>query len=162
MTVRRAGPEEAEAIARVINAAFRPAEEFFVEGDRIGVEGVRKLFAKGTFLVEDEYAGCVYVELRGERAYLGLLSVDPDQQGRGLGKILIAAAEEFAREHGCRFMDIRVVNLRTELPPMYRKLGYAEQGVEPWPEGEPSKLPCHFLCMAKKLPASLEHQSDRV
>jgi hypothetical protein len=28
-------------------------------------------------------------------------------------------------------MDIRVVNLRTELPPFYRKLGYV------WPSGRP-------------------------
>jgi hypothetical protein len=53
-------------------------------------------------------------------------------------------------------MDIRVVNLRTELPPRYRKLGYVLSGTEPWPEGVPSKLPCHFLCMSKDLTLPLE------
>lgn len=149
--VRRAEASEAEPIARVINAAFRPAEEFFVEGDRISVDEVRRMFGKGAFLVAGDYAGAIYVELRGERAYFGLLSVDPAQQGGGVGRRVIAAAEEHARAAGCRYMDIRVVNLRTELPPIYERLGYRHTGVEPWPEGAPSKVPCHFLCMTKEL-----------
>jgi GNAT superfamily N-acetyltransferase len=151
MAVRRAESGEAEAVARVINTAFRPAEEFFVEGDRVSVDEVREFFAKGTFLVAGEFAGVIYVELRGERAYFGLLSVDPAQQGAGTGRALVAAAEDFARAHGCRVMDIKVVNLRTELPPRYEKLGYRLAGTEPWPEGVPSKLPCHFLLMEKAL-----------
>src|SRR5690242_17810822 len=151
MTIRQAQASEAEAIARVINAAFVPVEEFFVEGDRIDVDGVREFFEKGTFLVAGDYAGAVYVEPRGDRAYFGLLSVDPARQGEGVGRLLIAAAEEHARSVGCRHMDIKVVNLRTELPPLYRRLGYVETSIEPWPEGVPSKLPCHFLCMEKGL-----------
>jgi len=36
-----------------------------------------------------------------------------------------AAAEKFARESGARFIDLTVVNLRTELPLFYEKLGYS-------------------------------------
>jgi len=151
VTIRRADVNEAGAITEVINAAFGPAEGFFLDGDRITVDGVREFFTKGVFLVSEEYTGCVYVEPRGERCYLGLLSVHPVQQGTGLGKRLIAAAEDWAKIHGSGFMDIRVVNLRTELPPLYRKLGYVETGTEPWPEDSPTKLPCYFLCMTKAL-----------
>jgi len=151
MTIRRAEAGEAEAIAALINSAFGPAEGFFIEGDRISADGVREHFAKGAFLVAGDYAGCVYVEPRGDRAYLGLLSVAPERQGGGLGKQLTAEAEDFAREQGARFMDLRVVNLRHELPSMYRKLGYLETGTEPWPAGAPSKLPCSFICMTKAL-----------
>jgi GNAT superfamily N-acetyltransferase len=150
-SIRRAEIGEAEAIARVINAAFGPAEAFFVEGDRVSIEETREYFAKGVFLVSGDYAGVVYVELRGERAYFGLLSVDPAQQGAGIGRILIDAAEDYAGANGCRYMDIRVVNLRTELPPRYRKLGYHQVREEPWPEGQASKIPCYFLCMEKAL-----------
>jgi GNAT superfamily N-acetyltransferase len=152
MTVRPAQPSEAAELMRVINAAFKPAEAFFVEGDRISLAQVRAHFATGVFLAMDDLSGCVYVELRGERAYFGLLSVDPARQGAGAGKRLIAAAEDYARKRGCRFMDIHVVNLRTELPPFYRALGYVETGTEEFHgEDAPTKLPCHFLLMTKPL-----------
>ena len=151
MMVRRAEASEAETIVRVINAAFLPAESFFIDGDRIDLPQVRAHFARGVFLVTDDLGGCVYVEVRGERAYFGLLSVDPARQKAGIGKKLIVAAEEYARQHGCRVMDIRVVNLRVELPPFYRTLGYTETGTEPFPADSPTKLPCHFVCMSKPL-----------
>jgi hypothetical protein len=54
---------------------------------------------------------------------------------------------------GSHHMDITVVNLRTELPPFYRKLGYVEDGTEPVrPDMIPRLLqPCHFLRMTKPL-----------
>ena len=116
MTVRAAGREEAGEIVRVINAAFNRAASFFVDGDRIDFEQVQHYFEKGVFLVAEELAGCVYVELRGERAYIGLLSVDPARQKGGVGKALMDAAESYARGRGCRAMDLRIVNLRLELP----------------------------------------------
>jgi len=48
-------------------------------------------------------------------------------------------------------MDLRIVNLREELPAYYRKLGYVETGTEPFPDGEPTKLPCYLICMSKEL-----------
>jgi len=151
MTVRRAELSEAPEVMRVINAAFKPAESFFVDGDRISLGQVRQFYGKGVFLVTDDLSGCVYLELRSGRAYFGLLSVHPARQGNGIGKQLIAAAEEYARGHGCTVMDIRVVNLREELPPFYRGLGYAETGTEAFPDDSPTKLPCHFVCMSKAL-----------
>ena len=106
---------------------------------------------RGCSLVAGDMAGCVYVELRGERAYFGLLSVDPARQKGGVGRELIAAAEEYAREHGCAVMDIRIVNLRAELPAFYGRLGYAEAGTEEFTPGSPTKLPCHFVKMQKAL-----------
>ena len=151
MTVRQAGRNEAGEIVRVINAAFNPAESFFVDGDRIDLEQVLHYFEKGVFLVAGEMAGCVYVELRGERAYFGLLSVDPARQKGGIGGALIAAAEEYGRAHGCLFMDLRIVNLRAELPAFYGKLGYTVAGTEEFTSGAPIKLPCHFIKMQKAL-----------
>jgi GNAT superfamily N-acetyltransferase len=150
MKVRQAEAVEAPEVMRVINAAFKPAESFFVDGDRINLDQVRDHYGKGAFLVTDDLSGVVWVELRGARAYFGLLSVDPARQGGGVGKKLIAAAEEYARDHGCAHMDIRVVNLRVELPPFYRALGYNETGTEEF-HGEPVKMACHFVVMSKLL-----------
>jgi GNAT superfamily N-acetyltransferase len=150
MTVRVAEAHEAGEILRVTNAAYE-VEKFFIETDRLDAERLGRLLAKGAFLVADGMAGCVYVELRGERGYFGPLSVDPPSQGLGVGKLLVKAAEDYACAHGCRHMDLRIVNLREELPAFYRKLGYVETGTEPFPESEPTKLPCHLICMSKEL-----------
>jgi len=93
----------------------------------------------------------VYVEVRGERGYFGLLSVEPALQGRGLGRLLVDAAEAQCRAVGCTAMDIRVVDVRAELPPFYRRLGYRETGSEPFSEDGAAKMPCRFIVMSKAL-----------
>lgn len=154
LTLRRAGAPDVPRIAQLINAAFA-VERFFVDGDRIAAAEVEDYLAKGTFLTLDDAGGepvaCVYVELHGDRGYFGLLSVDPSCQRGGLGRRLIAAAEDLCRAAGCTAMDIKVVNLRTELPPIYRRLGYVETGTAPWPAEGTTRQPCHFVIMTKRL-----------
>jgi GNAT superfamily N-acetyltransferase len=156
---RIAEASDARQIMAVINSAFKVAEEFFCFEDRIALEEVERLFTTGTFLIAEArergdrvLAGCVYVELKdGDRSYLGLLSVDPLQQQGGLGSLLMTAAEKHCRDLGCRFMDIWIVNLRTELTPFYHRRGYVETGTLPFPSDVQTKLPCHFITMAKPL-----------
>ena len=154
ITIRWADARDVAAIVRVINVAFRAAESFFVERDRISAETLRPILEKGNFLLAEDVnglAGCVFVELRGERAYFGLLAVDPQRQHCGLGRRLIDEAENYAHAAGCRAMDIRIVSVRAELPQFYRRLGYVESGTEPFPAEVKAKLPCHFVLMSKAL-----------
>lgn len=142
----------------LVNRAFA-VERFFHIGERLDPARTRDYFHKGRFLLAEEantLTGCVYVELHGDRAYLGLLSVDPSRQKTGLGRRLVSAAEEFAREMGARHMDLTVVNLRTELPPFYEKLGYRHLRAEPIPEELSRRVnqPIHFLRMTKPLGGS--------
>ena len=153
-STRIATPADAANITAIINAAFRIAEEFFIDSNRITQAEVEKLLEKGAFLLAetgDQLNGCVYVEPRGERSYLGLLSVDPGRQQGGLGSLLMNAAENYCRERGSRFMDILIVNLREDLPSFYRKRGYVANGTTPFPEDVETKIPCHFINMAKSL-----------
>ena len=162
LQVRIANREDAERITTVINSAFRRAEEFFIDRDRIDVESVLHFLDTGEFLLaecEGTLLGCVYVEARPihdghpgeERAYLGLLAVDPEHQQAGLGSILMDAAEDYCRGQGARFMDIKVVNLRKELPDYYHRRGYIETGTSPFPADLETKLPVHFIDMSKPL-----------
>lgn len=154
MQERVAEVKDAPAIMAVINAAFRRAESFLIDRDRVDLEMVRSLLEKGKFLVAEDggvLAGCVYIELRGDRAYLGLLSVDPDRQKAGLGSQLMNAAENYCARAGCRFMDLRIVNVRRELPAFYRHRGYVETGTAPFTPGLNPKVPCHFVEMSKPL-----------
>lgn len=154
MQLRVAEIRDAEAIAAVINAAFRQAESFLLDRDRIDLEKVRELLQTGSFLVADDLGslrGCVYVEPRGERSYLGLLSVDPQSQKSGLGSKLMHAAEDYCAKGGSRFMDLQIVNLRKELPDFYHRRGYTETGTAPFTPGLNPKLLCHFVKMSKPL-----------
>jgi predicted N-acetyltransferase YhbS len=152
--IRIATSADAPRITAVINAAFRIAEEFFIDGNRIRQTEVEEMLTKGVFLLaeaDDKLNGCVYVELRGERSYFGLLSVDPACQQSGLGSLLMFEAEKYCRERGSQWMDILIVSLREELPPFYEKRGYVESGTTPFPADVPTKIPCHFINMSKPL-----------
>src|SRR6185369_5839806 len=153
-SIRIATHDDAPQITAVINAAFRIAEEFFIDGNRVKRAEVEESLAKGVFLlaeVNGKLNGCVYVELRGERSYLGLLSVDPTCQQSGLGSRLMTEAENYCRERGSRGMDIVIVSLRQDLPSFYQKRGYVESGTSPFPPDVPTKIPCHFINMSKSL-----------
>ena len=158
-TIRLAAAADREGIRRLVNDAF-DVERFLKKGggDRLQGDGeFEELWERGTFLVKEEdgtLAGCVYVEVRGERAYLGLLSIAPARQGAGLGKRLNTAAEQYAREQGCQWMDLRVVSPRAEqLVPVYRKLGYVETGTEEYAAAlvEKMAIPGYFILMTKQL-----------
>jgi ribosomal protein S18 acetylase RimI-like enzyme len=112
LSIRFAQREDVKRLALLINAAFR-VEQPFIEGDRTNPDVVHTYMQKGKFLLAEDsrgLAGCVYVELRGDRGYLGLLGVDPPRQGTGLGRKLMAAVENYFREAGCRAVDLRIVS----------------------------------------------------
>ena len=151
--VRDATASDAEAIASLVNRAFL-VERFFVDGDRTSLAEISRLLETGTLLLAEtdgRLVDCVYVELRGDRGYFGMLSVDPSRQGEGLGRRLVDAAEDRCRSRGCRLMEIHVVDVREELPPFYRRLGYVEVGEEPFPDTERAKIPARFVVMTKPL-----------
>jgi len=152
--VRNGQSADAESIAQLINAAF-VVEGIAFDGDRTDTQSVSALMNKGTFLLADGangLSGCVYVEIVGQRSYLGLLSVAPARQGAGLGRQLVAAAEEFSRSAACHTMDLRIISPRAEaLLPFYRHLGYTQKGTLPFPPDVKTKVPCHYILMAKPL-----------
>src|ERR1700691_6287287 len=126
--LRIAQNADAKAIALLINDAF-VVERVAFDGDRTDTQ-----------------------EVRGDRAYLGLLSVAPARQGTGLGRQLVAAAEEHARNAGCHTMDLRIISPRAErLLPFYQHLGYSETGTAAFPAAVTTKVPCHYILMAKPL-----------
>ena len=150
---RRATTADIPAITAIINAAY-VVEKFFKIGDRTDEAEVADLLDQSAFLLresEGRVVGCVHVAVQGERGYFGLLAVHPSEHGRGLGRELVAAAEAFCREAGCTAMDLSVVHLRTELPPFYRRLGYAERTTAPFPHPERASQACHMIVMSKTL-----------
>jgi GNAT superfamily N-acetyltransferase len=155
LRVRVASVSDCGALASLINSAF--AIEKFLEGERTDEEQLSEMMQKGQFLLGCDGTGrpvaSVYVEVRGSRGYFGMLAVHPEHQKNGLGRKMVGAAEEFCRGKGCSAMDLVVLSLRPELPPLYRKLGYAESGVEEFhpPRAFVGETGCHCIVMSKDL-----------
>ena len=153
MNIRAATPADASNVAVLVTLAYR-VEAFFVDGDRTDASDVTRRLERGDLLLLEEdgaLIGCVYVQETDGLGYFGMLSIDPQHQRRGLGTALVDAAEQWCARKGCAVVEIEVVNLRSELPPFYRKLGYVEQGTRPFPDPERCKLPCHFVVMRKQV-----------
>jgi GNAT superfamily N-acetyltransferase len=153
--MRAASEEDAAALAALINDAYR-VERHFVRGDRLDPRGVLDHMQRGSFLVRDgreprQLDACIYLEPRGATGYLGLLSVAPGVQGCGLGERVLRAGEEWLARQGARQVEIRVVNLRHELFPWYRKRGYQVLGALPFTDTDRLLRPCHFVVMGRPL-----------
>lgn len=133
-SVRQADAGDAAEIADLIHHAYHAtaAETPLVDGEEASEGVVRKLQERGYFLVLDRQSGglaaAIYVEMRRRRGHFDLLSVAPDCQGHGLGRRLVAVAEALCEAEGCTAMDLQVTDVRAELPPWYRSLGYREAG----------------------------------
>jgi len=153
LTIRAADGSDIHSLVRLINAAFI-VEQFVFDGDRINAEETQAFMEKGRFLLAEDWAGlagCVYLEIRKDRGYLGLLAVDPARQGTGLGRKLVVAAEDYFRARGCCVVDLRVISQRTPLPPFYRRLGYIETGTAPFAPSLQAKVPGHYIVMSKSI-----------
>ena len=82
---------------------------------------------------------CVALTAKGDGlAYLGMLTVDPKRQGAGLGRLILAAAEEHAAAFGASRVEMTVIAQRSELIAWYERRGYALTGEQrPFPHGDP-------------------------
>jgi ribosomal protein S18 acetylase RimI-like enzyme len=146
---------DAPRLIPMINAAFSIEE--FLEGTRTDEARLAAAIEKGSILMAEDDAGnllgSVYFELRESRGYVGMLAVDPAQQGRGLARKLMEAAEERLRAAGCGEVEIIVLNMRPELPPIYRRFGYVETGTMDFKPSRQLKpgVEVHGIVMVKKL-----------
>ena len=132
----------------LVNSAFRgdaarqgwTHEADLLQGDlRTDENSLRDLLQQpgGTVLKyctdTGQMEGCVYLQVKTNELYLGMLTVAPAQQGAGIGKLLMAAAETHARQSGCAKIRMRVLSTRHELIAWYLRHGYRLSGeTEPY------------------------------
>ncbi len=158
----------------LVNSAYRgdssrsgwTTEADLLGGQRTDAEtlGQQLRAAGATVLVAEDagrLVGCVLVEPvpAGEpEAYLGMLTVDPRIQARGVGTVLVRAAEAFARDaSSARAMRMTVIAQRSELIAWYERRGYARTGeTQAFPYGDarfglPKRDDLHFVVLRKAL-----------
>ncbi|MEO5641023.1 MAG: GNAT family N-acetyltransferase [Sphingomicrobium sp.] len=88
----------------------------------------------------DEISACVALTDKGAGlAYLGLLTVDPPRQAGGLGRSMLAAAEDHAAAGlGAARVEMTVIAQRDELIAWYERRGYRATGERrPFPHDDP-------------------------
>ncbi len=137
-------------------------------GQRVDEEMVRALVVRpgSTVLVLDgtdddgALVACCHVEQRTDDTwYVGMLAVRPAAQARGLGRVMLAAAEEHARRDGARRLEMTVIAQRAELIAWYERHGFADTGERsPFPYGDeryglPQRPDLEFRHLARSLPA---------
>ncbi|MBI5288334.1 MAG: GNAT family N-acetyltransferase [Chloroflexi bacterium] len=138
---RAATPSDIDALVTMINAAYRKAESnVFPRTTRTERVGISNILPQITVAERDgRLAGCIHITTAAPDAHFGLLAVNVDLHGGGLGSRLIAHAELMAREAGCLRMCIEVV--KEGIPgrvPFYERRGYrvvAEHSGQEWNGG---------------------------
>jgi GNAT superfamily N-acetyltransferase len=155
VTLREAVAGDIPEMSEVVNASFE-VEAFFVNAPRTHAQQLAEHFRSGHFLLAHQGArliASVYYEVRGERGYLGMLAVRPDQQRTGLGRAMIQSVEEILRASGCKIAELSVVSVRTNLLQLYGKLGYCEDGTVEVPDDLQQKLtmPVQLIRLKKPL-----------
>ena len=77
---------------------------------------------------QQKIIGCVNLQQHDAKLYLGMFSVSPPLQGRGIGKQILLAVEEYAHHLQKKAIYMSVISLRTELINWYIRHGYADTG----------------------------------
>jgi ribosomal protein S18 acetylase RimI-like enzyme len=163
------------AVAALVNAAYRGGEagvgwtheRDLVEGPRTSAEDLeREVAAPEETLIlcmRDEADGpvraCVLLRRHADHCYLGMLSVAPSAQDRGLGRVMIEHSEAQARAWGRDRIVMTVLDVRDSLIAWYERRGYTPTGEKiPFPYGNkslgrPRVGNLSFVVLEKKLPA---------
>jgi GNAT superfamily N-acetyltransferase len=130
--IRRARPENRAAVEAIVHAAYA------VYVDRIGkppgpmLDDYARLIADGAVSVFEDadrtMAAIIVLVPQPDHLLLDNIAVRPDRQGHGLGRRLIAFAENEARRLGYTELRLYTHQKMTENIALYKRLGFAEIG----------------------------------
>ncbi len=155
-------------IVALVNSAYRgesakqgwTSESHLLEGIRVDEPEMDGYFDRLEVTLlkyvneNDHIDAFVYLEqVAHERLYLGMLTVNPTSQAAGIGRQLLAAADEVARDKGCKAVKISVITTRTELIAWYERRGFKATG-ETYPlitEKSVARQPVTLMVMERAL-----------
>lgn len=160
---------DAEELSKLINGAYRgesskvgwTTEADFLDGTRTDTASISDLInqSRTTLLKcvwDDAIIGCVELRFENQKLYLGMLTVRPDLQGKGVGKKLLARAEEEALSRRCISVYMTVLSVRKELIAWYLRNGYVLTGDrKPFAFNDPvfgkPKISLEFVVLEKRV-----------
>ena len=169
LTIVTATIEDVPQLVALVNSAYRgetstkgwTTEAHLLDGIRIDEATMQHLIDTPDAVIlkclyQHELKGCVYLHQKEAQLYLGMLTVAPEAQAKGIGKFLLQAAEHYAISKHCRTIVMTVISVRHELIEWYQRQGYKATGEkEPFPDDPRFGIPkqsLEFMVMEKKLP----------
>ncbi|WP_281234340.1 GNAT family N-acetyltransferase [Flavobacterium gelatinilyticum] len=167
--ITKAFLEDIPALTILINSAYRgetskkgwTTEAHLLEGKRTDEQEMTEIFldSKNTilkFTENDKIIGSVLLVEKEHQLYLGMLTVSPELQNSGIGKKLLAEAENHAKSLGLSSIIMTVISVREELVAWYKRHGYVDTGKrEAFPESDihttVSDEPLEFIYLEKSI-----------
>ncbi|MDG0815210.1 GNAT family N-acetyltransferase [Bdellovibrio svalbardensis] len=169
----QADESHVDAIVTLVNSAYRgdsskkgwTTEADLLGGQRVDSESIIAALTRdnSTILIaqdeddDDKLVGCVHLEQHENKCYLGMLTVDPTLQKKGIGRMLVQESEAFAQFWDCTQIYMTVISVRKELIAWYEKLGFRNTGEKrPFPYGDerfgqPKVDNLEFVILEKKI-----------
>ncbi|OCB77823.1 N-acetyltransferase [Flavobacterium piscis] len=167
--ITKATLQDIPSLNILINSAYRgetskkgwTTEAHLLEGKRTTEEELTEIIldSKNTFLKfteNDQIIGSVLLVEKEHQLYVGMLTVSPELQNSGIGKKMLAEAENHAKSLALFTLSMTVVSVRTELIAWYKRHGYVDTGKrEPFPSSDIhiniSDKPLEFIYLEKKI-----------
>ena len=168
----QADESHVEDLVDLVNSAYRgdeskvgwTTEADLLGGQRVDADGIAAIIEKPDSVIliaEDDdtgdLLGCVHLEKHEDKCYLGMLTVAPELQSKGIGKLLLAESAAFAEFWNCKKIYMTVISARSELIAWYEKHGFKNTNEKkPFPYGDerfgiPKVQNLEFTILEKKL-----------
>ncbi len=167
--ISKANQQDIPELVALVNSAYRG------ESSKIGwtteadlLDGVRivettlldQMLTPGQYFLKavdghGTIIGCVSLLEKETAIYLGMLTVNPTIQSKGIGRTLLDASTDFAKDLGKQYIEMTVITKRAELIEWYERKGYVKTGeFRPFPNDPKfgiQKEPLEFLVLKKTL-----------
>jgi predicted N-acetyltransferase YhbS len=150
IAIRRAIPSDASDCGRIIYSAFRTLSEYhrfppdFPSEEAATGIATMLLNQPAFFAVVAEAdgrtIGCCFMELHPQVAGIGPVAVDPDVQNQGVGRTLMQAVMDHAKEQKIPCMRLLQTAYHNRSLCLYTKLGFQTRAPVSVIQGPPLKL----------------------
>lgn len=175
LSFRAATLADIDNLVALVTSAYRgdaskqgwTTEADMLDGQRIDPEALSRDIGRERsriILVERDaqLLACAHVAEEDGAGYFGMFSVNPNLQGSGIGKAVLAEAERIAAEEwNLPAMRMTVIDIRDELIAFYERRGYVRTGLKkPFPYGDerygiPKRNDLRFEVLEKSLAGTL-------
>lgn len=135
VVIRRALPGEAEIVAAITMAAYARYVPMLGRQPQPVTADYRQILAEHPvwlLCLGDQSTGVLVLMRATDHMLIYNVAVSPAYQQRGLGRQLLAWAEQEARQAGYTRLRLYTNELMVENIALYRQLGYVETAREPY------------------------------